>query len=701
MERVLANGNVPVSFQTLPGGFQGTDDTVAQMQQLATGPWGSRSPKIHALALNILNAAQVEEKDYIGEMVAIHNYVRDTIRYTRDVSGQETLYPPEEVAFNSQAGDCDDKCMLEAALLGSIGITSRFITIGVTPDRMSHVYLQAKPKDTWISLDPIMRNKPAGWEVPASAVQVSKVYPENFPTELQMSMNGLGDSAADASANGGTPGGQHNSSPFSWFVGYQGGGFTTSHLTPDMQPPSSGSAPYIVTDSMSDTDAPIEQISINAPAFPQDSYRIGPPPMRNIGPVVPQVGAPQLAQAQTPVDPNAGQALAQILQQPVDAYDAWNRPHVLMPDGSVSQPHWFTVADQMPIVQCADGSIVKPGILPPDVVPTTQLPDGSLVKPQFTAGPNPWGGNVTIVPNQGLPTTVPGFEADPNAQTYDAWGRPVVAGVTTQPIYDAYGNLLPPTQVITRGPASTNPILAAQVAANPFPYGSVTSGPPGGTTQGGTNLSLQAQNVATVRARSMQSPWQVQQQVMNEDNAESIDSAMNPGGNGSNVLMPGDVQGLADATGIDRQLPYANLQRPALTQTPEGIDSMFTRPNLVLRTDRGDTIVYKGLYALSERPPIRPYNPNLSPSQQGATQPFNRQGMVRKAQNLSGMGMMPARSISGPGVADLADAAAASPPGIPTGVTSVTMAPPAKSMMPMLALGALGVGALLLMMRKK
>ena len=63
MERVLANGNVPVSFQTLPGGFQGTDDTVAQMQALATGPWGSRSPKIHALALNILTAAQVAEKD--------------------------------------------------------------------------------------------------------------------------------------------------------------------------------------------------------------------------------------------------------------------------------------------------------------------------------------------------------------------------------------------------------------------------------------------------------------------------------------------------------------------------------------------------------------------------------------------------------------------------------------------------------------
>ena len=30
----------------------------------------------------------------------------------------------------------------------------------------------------------------------------------------------------------------------------------------------------------------------------------------------------QLAQAQTPADQNAGQALAQILQQPVGAYDS-------------------------------------------------------------------------------------------------------------------------------------------------------------------------------------------------------------------------------------------------------------------------------------------------------------------------------------------------------------------------------------------
>src|SRR6202044_3111699 len=101
---------------------------------------------------------------------------------------------------------------------------------------------------------------------------------------------------------------------------------------------------------------------------------------------------------------------------------------VIMPDGAVHQPHWFTLGDQMPVVQTADGALGKPGILPPGAVQTTQLPDGSLVQPQFTAGPNPYGGQVTIVDDNGLPTTVPGFQPDPNAQSYDAWGRPQVTG---------------------------------------------------------------------------------------------------------------------------------------------------------------------------------------------------------------------------------------------------------------------------------
>ena len=91
---------------TLSGGFDGTDQTVAIMSKLAMGQWGARSPKVRALAINVLTAAGIGSKDYEGEMVAIHNWCRDNLRYLRDVQGQETLCPPEEILFNTKNGDC-------------------------------------------------------------------------------------------------------------------------------------------------------------------------------------------------------------------------------------------------------------------------------------------------------------------------------------------------------------------------------------------------------------------------------------------------------------------------------------------------------------------------------------------------------------------------------------------------------------------
>lgn len=188
---MLAAGPIPVERSKLPPGKQGTDVTVAKMSQLSMGPWGAQSPKVRALATDILSKAGVPEKNYPAEMVAIHNWVRDNVRYTRDTHGQETLLTPEYMISGkpgSMNGDCDDKAMLVAALLGAVGIPSRFVVVGVTPDRYSHVYLQAKPKDRWIALDPIMRQHIAGWELPNPAIK--KIYPENEAEGF--AMNGLG-----------------------------------------------------------------------------------------------------------------------------------------------------------------------------------------------------------------------------------------------------------------------------------------------------------------------------------------------------------------------------------------------------------------------------------------------------------------------------------------------------------------------------
>jgi hypothetical protein len=179
-----------VRYETLAGGFLGTDQTVARMSAAAMGKYGSKSPKIRALARNIIVQAGVPEKDYEGEARALGKWVRDNIRYLKDPYGQETLSYPEETAFNMRGGDCDDQCALLAALLASVGIPSRFKVMGVTPLQYSHVYLQARPENRWITMDPIMADKPIGWEVPQWRRVIEKVYPTNGPGGF--SMQGLG-----------------------------------------------------------------------------------------------------------------------------------------------------------------------------------------------------------------------------------------------------------------------------------------------------------------------------------------------------------------------------------------------------------------------------------------------------------------------------------------------------------------------------
>lgn len=181
----LANGDIDVTYGQLPPGQEASvDTTVALMADMAKGKWGARSPKIRALAINIINAANVANKDYFGMAEAIHNYVRDNIRYVKDVVGQETLSYPEETLFNSRGGDCDDLSIAEIALLGSIGIRSYPVVIGLDPGRYSHVYVhieippgRGRYAGQTIAADPIMREWPLGKAAPDDRVKMKKTYP--------------------------------------------------------------------------------------------------------------------------------------------------------------------------------------------------------------------------------------------------------------------------------------------------------------------------------------------------------------------------------------------------------------------------------------------------------------------------------------------------------------------------------------------
>lgn len=180
----LASGDINVERSVIPATDEGVDITVAKMMEMAKGIYGMRSPKIRALAINLANGHNAADKDYFAMSEAIHNWVRDQIRYVKDPIGQETLSHPEETAFNSKAGDCDDKTILEIALLGSVGILAYPVVIGLDPRSYSHVYLHiVLPKGKYpnagktLAADPIMREWPLGKEAPADKVKRKKIFP--------------------------------------------------------------------------------------------------------------------------------------------------------------------------------------------------------------------------------------------------------------------------------------------------------------------------------------------------------------------------------------------------------------------------------------------------------------------------------------------------------------------------------------------
>ena len=186
----------------LSPGRRGTAETVAIMADLSAGPWGAQSPRIRDLALAIVRAAGIDAKDYRGEVDAIHAWMQAAIRYTRDPVGQERVQTPEYTAFAARAGDCDDFAVLETALLGALGHRTRFVTIGFTPQRFSHVYAEVELRGAWLPLDAITDHA-AGWEAGGAAVRTT--WPINRP--------GGFDAAAAARERG--LGAWYN--PLSWF----------------------------------------------------------------------------------------------------------------------------------------------------------------------------------------------------------------------------------------------------------------------------------------------------------------------------------------------------------------------------------------------------------------------------------------------------------------------------------------------------
>ena len=144
----LAKTPTTATLKEIGDGSRGTLDTLKAMRALTRN--GKSSLPVRQLAASLVNGAR--QKDYAKELQIIHGYVRDRIRYVRDIRGVETLQIPEKT-LEFGFGDCDDKSVLVASMLESIGHPTRFVAMGFRGGEFQHVYVVTRLGNKWIGVE--------------------------------------------------------------------------------------------------------------------------------------------------------------------------------------------------------------------------------------------------------------------------------------------------------------------------------------------------------------------------------------------------------------------------------------------------------------------------------------------------------------------------------------------------------------------
>lgn len=123
-----------------------------------------RDPAIRYTALGLVN--DLPPKDRWREIRRCFDFVREEMRYVRDIAGTDTLHFAEQLLWQA-CGDCDDKSVLLCALLESIGLKTALKAVGFEPGQLTHVYplvhFGRRGRETWIAMDATV-NYPMGWQ---------------------------------------------------------------------------------------------------------------------------------------------------------------------------------------------------------------------------------------------------------------------------------------------------------------------------------------------------------------------------------------------------------------------------------------------------------------------------------------------------------------------------------------------------------
>ena len=160
-----------IRIVTVPKGRRGTLVSAGLIAELIRE--GSRDFYVRQRAIEIFREAGAPPKDRWAEVCALFHWVRNNVRYTRDIFRMELLHTPRRM-LELRAGDCDDMTILLGAMLLSTGHPVRLALTGfrrTRPHSYSHIYPEVNVRGKWIALDATM-SQPIGWAPPALWKQV-------------------------------------------------------------------------------------------------------------------------------------------------------------------------------------------------------------------------------------------------------------------------------------------------------------------------------------------------------------------------------------------------------------------------------------------------------------------------------------------------------------------------------------------------
>lgn len=123
---------------------------------------GKKAPRVRQKALDLVR--YLPQKDWTGQIHAVWDFVKNHIRYVRDIRGVETIHIADEILRQGQ-GDCDDKAILLASMLESIGHPTRFVAVGFQPGKFKHVFVETKIGPRWLALETTEAVR-MGWRPP-------------------------------------------------------------------------------------------------------------------------------------------------------------------------------------------------------------------------------------------------------------------------------------------------------------------------------------------------------------------------------------------------------------------------------------------------------------------------------------------------------------------------------------------------------